>query len=252
MAAFLSRRIMLRRVLSGMAALPLSGTLLAANHGALRLPPRPMRLTRILERGLGDGKMITVERQWSVAFSRIGRTVQITGKQIAARVDAPERLAPLAKIEEARIANGMFPLLLSDSGILMGTEPAEGLASIASSDKSAMTRAIAVAKDMIARSGRSPSDTAQAMRHLAQMQEASQPLFATMPRDLFFPTGAAIRDIRAVNLPDGSVGEFELTYNASAVPEAGWLAKAERQIITRLGGDARQSREIWSLESMDV
>ncbi|MEP5189443.1 MAG: hypothetical protein ABJQ41_12055 [Marinomonas sp.] len=240
---------MLRRVLSGMAALPLSGSLLAANRGALRLPPRPMRLTRILERGLGDGKMITVERQWSVAFSRMGRTVQITGNQIAARVDAPERLAPLAKIEEARIANGMFPLLLSDSGILMGPEPAKGSAS---SDKSAMTQAIAVAEDMIARSGRSPSDTAQAMRHLAQMQEASQPLFATMPRDLFFPTGAAIRDIRAVNLPDGSVGEFELTYNARAVPEAGWLAKAERQIITRLGGDARQSREIWSLESMAV
>ncbi len=248
MAAFSSRRVILRRALLAIAAIPVSGALLAANQKALRLPSGAMRLTRTLERGLGDGKAITVERQWMIEFSRSGRGVQITGRQISAKVDAPKQLEALAKIEEARIAEGMFPMLLSQTGQLLGQASANN----AAGDKSAMAQAIAVAEAMIAKSGRSPSDRAQAMQHLAQMQQASQPLFATMPRDLFFPSNAPIREVRPISLPGGMLGEFELTYDARAMPDADWLAHAERRIITRLGADVRQSREIWSLDDMEV
>ena len=248
MVGLSSRRGVLQGTILGVAALPLPGAFAAAQASALRIPAGPMRLTRILERGLGDGKTINVERQWAVEFLRSGSGVQVTGTQISARVDAPERLKPLAKIEEARVADGMFPLLLSHTGLLLG----QGSARSAASDTSAMAQAIAVAEAMIAKSGRNPSDTAQAMRHLAQMEQASQPLFATMPRDLFFPSIAPVRDIRPVSLPDGTVGEFELIYSARAVPGSGWLASAERRILTRLGADARQSRERWSLEDMAV
>ena len=67
----------------------------AAGH--LRLPIGAMRLSRVLERTLHDGSMVTVSRVWEVAFSEQGRGARVSGVQMEAKVDAPASLAALAR-----------------------------------------------------------------------------------------------------------------------------------------------------------
>ena len=47
-------------------------------------------------------------------------------------------------------------------------------------------------------------------------------------------------------------GEFEITYEATPVAEGGWLERAERQVVTRVGGSERRARETWTLAPIGV
>lgn len=206
----------------------------------LRFPSGPMHLWRQLTRDLHDGAQIIVERCWEIQFERKAGQLEVGGKQISCTVDAPAKLKALADIEQARREEGMFPLILSESGLIVsgGRER---------DDEALLAKAIAEARRMFAQSGQSLEREAQAARHLAQLQRASQPLLDTMPADLLFPTHRPIHRIEKVNLPNGSIGEFEWHYTAASVPETGWLDHAERQIITRTDGKERRSGETWKL-----
>gem|GEM_PF-1777542 len=206
---------------------------------ALRLPLGPMMLSRRLERDLHDGEQIIVERSWEIQFERTSRDVQIAGQFISANVQAPARLKALADIEQSQRKEGMFPLTLSETGLLVAGAQADGRAAIA--------QAMNAAREMIEKSPSTLVRKVQASRHLLQMQEAAQPLMATMPADLFFPSRPTIVETQTVNLPDGLVGEFELRYKAVSAPKGGWLDHAERQIVTRIGTNQRRSVEHWRL-----
>ncbi|MEE1877772.1 hypothetical protein [Altererythrobacter litoralis] len=56
-----------------------------------------------------------------------------------------------------------------------------------------------------------------------------------------------MNETRALALPDGTAGEFELAHAARTTPGATWLERAERRVTTRLAGSEKFSSETWSL-----
>lgn len=218
----------------GVISLPLQA------RSSVPLPSGAMILARRVERPLSDGQKIVVTRKWLVAFSDTAQGIMVAGRQIDVIVDAPARLAPLADVERSRSTDGMFPILLTESGLIASAGKSETDDDVA--------RAARAAESMIAASGASADQVVAAGQVLAQLQMASSSLFDNLPPDLFFPSGRPIHNIQPVNLPDGSHGEFELDYVTQPATPGSWLHHASRRIETRLGSDARQSTEEWSLE----
>ena len=208
----------------------------------VRIPDRPMRLTRRLERGMRGGTVLVVEREWLVTFAGQGSGFAITGDQTSAIVDAPRELAPLAQIERTRSTANMFPILLQPNGKIA----AAGQYTKASDLGAAVEKAEAIVSERAI-----PGDAkAVQMQYLAQLQRASSSLLKHMPADLFYPATNSSQTRRPVSLPDGLVGEFEVTYEAHRAPNEQWLGRAERQVVTRIGTSERRSREVWTMAAL--
>ncbi|MEP3052064.1 MAG: hypothetical protein ABJP48_04900 [Erythrobacter sp.] len=234
-----TRRLALRSAL-GVAAIGMAGvTSRAIAQPIVPLPDQPMRLTRRLIRGLSGGSNLIVEREWQILFSATETGISISGNQIGVIVDTPPAIEQLAQIERQRSTADFFPILLTDAG------------EIATAGRFTREQdvdlAVSAAEDVFAHSANANSENAQRVQYLAQLHRVSGSIFQQFPPDLFYPRGQDTRTVRPVELPDGSVGEFELTYTSRAVPELGWLEHAQRDVITRIGYNARQSSEIWSL-----
>ena len=90
---------------------------------ALRLPQGPQILSRQLTRSLSNGNQIKVTRSWQVQFARANQNVPgqiaITGVQISSEVEAPPSLNQLAAIERQRPTDGMWPIMLTPSGLIL-------------------------------------------------------------------------------------------------------------------------------------
>lgn len=232
-----SRRAAVGSLLAG---ITLAGTPLSALD-ARRLPPGPMRLTRRLTRQLGDGRQIVVERSWRVVFAQKAEGATVSGHQIGVSVDAPEKIAAIAEIERNRPTDGMFPILLGVDGLIVTAGEMERPQDLAA--------AVARAQEMIAHAAMPAAEKQQAGYYLAQIGHAGGDMLERMPRDLFFPRGNAVRDTRAVDLPDGSRGEFELVYTSAADQAGGWLIRAERRITTRIAASERSASERWTMRA---
>lgn len=235
-----------RTLLAGMLAAGTAGALglpamLRAAGPALRVPGVPMRLERGLVRELGDGAAIAVRRAWEVRFERQARGIVISGAQVSVSVDAPPSLAQLARIEEQRGTEAMFPIMLSDAGLVLA---AGGGGGAAGDD---MATALRAAEKMIASRPQSEARRNNLRRYLAEIHRAGSGEFDSLPADLFYPAGTPLRRVEAVTLPGGLAGQFELVWEARAVPGEGWLASGERLITTRIEGLERRSRESWTL-----
>lgn len=224
---------------------PLAGPLRAAPVGGpLRLPDRPMRLTRELTRGLGEdaAAAIIVRRWWDVTFDRQGRGAIVSGRQTGAEVEAPPKLADLARIEQQRDASGMFPLMLSDTGMILTA------ASAAPRESDTVAAALRAAEGIIARQPRLPGEDRVRLRaYLGEVHRAGSGLLDTLPDDLLFPAGMPVERSETVTLPDGLTGRFRISYTAVCQPEAPWLARAERRVVTSVGGLDRAAGEVWTL-----
>ncbi|WP_296721842.1 hypothetical protein [Erythrobacter sp.] len=235
-----------RTLLAGLIGAGMAGSLaaiarpLVAADTALALSEGPMLLERELVRELSDGAAITVRRGWEIGFARQARGILVSGAQVSASVDAPPNLAQLAAIEQRRSTQGMFPILLSETGLILASGPAP----TAPADLSAALRS---AEAVIARLTRSGPRRDSLMRYLAEVHRAGSSEFEIMPADLFFPAATPVRQVEAIALPDGIAGEFALLWEARAAPDARWLAEGERQVITRIDGLERRSRELWKL-----
>lgn len=230
-----------RRLLAGLFAaggtLALTPPLRAMAGAALALPEEPMRLARVLVRDLGNGAAITVRREWEVRFARQARGIVIAGSQTSASVDAPPNLAELARIEQQRDTAAMFPIMLSEAGLVAasGSAPAD------------LGAALRAAEKMIATRPQSEARRDNLRRYLAEVHRAGSGQFDTLPPDLFAPAGPPQRRVETVSLPGGLNGTFELLWEATAAPASGWLSSGERQIITRIEELERRSREVWTL-----
>lgn len=223
-------------------ARPLADPPLAEPQGLLRLPGQALRLTRVLERGQGTGgtAAITVRRWWDVTFQRQGRGTVVSGRQTGATVDAPPFLAELARIEQQRDASGMFPLMLSENGAILTAPMAPG-------ESDTVAAALRAAEGVIARQPVPPDERTRARFYLAEVHRAGSGLLDALPGDLLYPAGIPVERSEVVALPDGLTGRFVLSYKAVPQPDAPWLARAERRVITSVGGIDRQASEVWTL-----
>ncbi len=214
--------------------------LLGAN-GVLH-PPGPMLLSRIIERELSDGEVLSIRRTWQVGFSSQGRGIAVTGKQLDASVDAPAKLGALARLEQQRDTHTMWPILLSEDGVI--------LAAGEYASEEDVNSAVQVAKAMIAQRARSGQTKARDMNYISELQRASSSLLDQLPPDLFFPQIGDQSFVKPVALPEGIEGEFSLHYSAETAEGAQWMANARRKIVTRIGDTSRASSDTWKMAEL--
>lgn len=212
-------------------------------QGTIVLPDGPCKLTRVLTRSLYDGNQIRVARQWRIAFARggglSGDRITVRGQQLSVEVDAPPSLAQFSALEEGRSTATMWPILLTQSGLIVAAGRG-----IVDAD---VDTALQTARQMIAERNGAEAAAMHVRRLQAELQSAGTSLLDRLPDDLFFPTVGPLQASRVVELPGGRVGEFEVSYEAVAVPGKGWLDRAMRQVTTRLDGTEQTAREDWSL-----
>lgn len=235
-----TRRAMMAALLGLSAATGLAGLPAPLRAAPLRLPDTPLRLERRLTRALGETATLEVERSWEVRFARQGRGIIVTGTQIGASVDAPPNLAELARIEQQRDTSAMFPLMLSDSGLIMGAAGRD--------DHNADVAAARRAAEALIRQKPAPASArARNLQYLALLHRAGSSAFDALPADLLFPIGTPIDRAETITLPDGVTGSYTLAYHARSQANAPWLDQAERLVMTRVAGLERYSTERWRL-----
>ncbi|MHA7820654.1 MAG: hypothetical protein ACX930_13485 [Erythrobacter sp.] len=234
-----------RGAIGAIFGLGMSGALVprtAFAQSSIGLPAQPLKLTRQIKRSLRDGNHVSVERSWQVSFAQQGQGVAVSGSQMLVDVDAPPSLAPLAAIERARSTADMWPILLTGSGLIA--------AAGSGAREDDVSRAVRVASDLIAARTQRAAQRELKIEYLAQLARAGSALLDRLPDDLFFPTVGPVHTVRSVDLPGGLKGEFELSYEAIAVPGKGWLQSARRQVVTRLAGTQQTACEDWSLSTI--
>lgn len=201
-------------------------------------PTGQMRLTRRLSRSLRDGKAIIVTRSWIIEFQPLSQGASVNGEQIFVDVKAPEALARLSEIEAAR-PSGMFPLLLAPDGTLMAAGE--------NTSQKTIDDAIKAAQALFEAKGFSKAEAAKQGQYMAQLQRVSGSLLDELPIDLFYPSTEAYREVREVSMPDGGVGEFEVSWAAARQKDSWLLASAKREVVTRIGESERRASEEWTL-----
>lgn len=235
-----------RLVVGGLVVTSAGSSLLAQPSSqikpAIQIPDTPMRLTRRLSRGLRDGAAIVVTRNWRVTFTPQARGIAINGEQTGVEVDAPPALKPLSEIEANRSTAGMFPILLSPTGTIV----AAGEMTSQTSIDAGMREAAA----LFEQSNGSAQTKEEQIRVLAGLRQTGASLLDKMPGDLFYPSIMPLREVRSLDLPDGSKGEFEIGWEATHQTGSTLLKRARREVITRIGSSTRTSSEEWSLEAL--
>lgn len=232
----ISRRRTLAMALGAMAGAGLPGGSVLATTG-LPIPPGAMTFRRRLERSLRGDAVLVVERSWVIEFTRQGLGISVRGTQVTVAVDAPPSLARLVEIEESRSTSEMWPILLSETGEIVAAGDAVGERDVG--------RALEAARNMIANAQIVPREREMRLSVLEQFGQAGDSISAQMPADLFYPSTKPLHMVRAIDLPDGMTGEFEVTYTSRSAPESGWLDRAERQVVTRVGDSEKRTREEW-------
>lgn len=198
-----------------------------------------MRLTRVLERELGDGARITVTRTWQVRFVARESGYLVEGEQVAVDVEAPPRLAPLADVERKNPQAGPFPLVLDTAGLIV-SDGATGVAPIPGLEEAA--------REYL--QGAPAERRAEAMQYVLAIQQAGAAMASRWPEDLFYPVATPRTEERALPLPDGGTGTISVSFGGALSADGDRLDMAQRRIVTIAGGSARVSREIWRLEPL--
>lgn len=236
------RRTVLRRA-AWAALVPLLSQMpqpAAATSGVRFAPPTgPMRYTRTLTRRLAGGASMIVERSFMVTFTPTVAGFAIDGKQVHAAVDAPAALADLARLERERIETGLFPLQLdADGRISGGPDIALG---------PQLDRAVELARAQIARASTDNGADTETTRFVLALQQSAAALLTELPTDLFAPVAYPRFHRGEVPLPDGGMGEISSRFDALVDRATGLMRSAERQVITAIAEDRRETIERWSL-----
>ncbi|MFC3101017.1 hypothetical protein [Altererythrobacter lauratis] len=233
------RRVMLR-LAAAAAILPVlasrSPALAAPTDGtpaAIAPPSCTMLYRRTLERQMAGGAIFTVTREYAVRFLPFAAGFQLAGHQVAVRATAPGALARFAALEEERVDDRLFPLVLDRAGLIVEGE------SIAESTQLAQSLADARAQ--------LPQDAAEAAIALGAIHAAGASLTSQLPRDLFAPAKDRREARETIVLPWGDAGEVRTLFEAARDPGTGLMREARREVVTSLAGDERRTAEIWAL-----
>lgn len=194
-----------------------------------------MIFRRTVQRHLGEGVALIVTRDFRVRFTALGNgRHHVEGQQVAARVDAPESLATLARLEEARVEIGGFPLMLDAQGCIESTDRPRP--------------ANPIAAEVLEEVSRMYGDDPDALRDLLDAMRASSAQFMSYPpADLFAPAQPESEQRQAITLPWGDTGEVLVRFAAVRSPETGLMRRASREVTTSLLGETQHSAERWEL-----
>jgi hypothetical protein len=202
-------------------------------------PARPMLYTRRLERELSGGARFAVSRSFAIEFHAHDNGYQVVGEQVDVAVDAPESLAPFAKLERERLERALFPLMLDRTGLIQdGVEPVA---------PPRLDRAVEEALKQIRAFPISESERADLVRFARAVHDSAATLLTELPRDLFAPAGEATLATRTLPLPGGEEGVVTVAYTAEVEPSTGLMRSATREVVTDISGNTRRTLESWTL-----
>lgn len=216
----------------------LSAAQASAAQGRVAFPDGRFRLRRELERGLAGGASLTVVRDWGFHFEEIAGGSRADGSQVDCQVTAPAVLAPLAEIEQARVAPGPFPALLDAQGRIRESAHDTGTGKV---------EAVRIALALLEEAGTEPSRLSEARAYLGALAQAAGAVISATPPDLFFPTPGEATESREIALSDGQNGSLTVELKASARGD-GLLDRLERRITATIADDTRVSRETWAIQ----
>lgn len=202
-------------------------------------PAGSMIFTRRLERGLSGNNRLVVERSFAVGFTAMPDGWTVTGEQVAASVEAPEKIASLAALERQRIETGLFPLALDRTGLIVGgpdPRPAKEL-----------DQAVAIVRRELDKRGVGHDERQERDAFVKAVHDAGAKMTSLLPGDLFAPRDDPPRVERELALPGGGAGTIEVCFTAQADPATGLMRKARREIVTAIAADRRFIREDWTL-----
>lgn len=226
------RRAVLRTA-AGLALLPLLAPRVAqaaADGSAIAPPSCDMIYRRTVMRTLPGGIGLTATRDFRVRFNARDAGYLVDGAQVAARVEAPTNLAALARLEEQRVEQGVFPLVLDRSGRIV-----DGLA---------VPRDLNVPEALEDVRRRFEDHGAE----VSQLLDAlSASITAYLPLDLFAPRQDEQEQRQEITLPWGQTGEVLVRFSATRSAETGLMRLATRDVVTMLEGEERRSAERWEL-----
>ena len=209
--------------------------------GTLIAPPDgPLRYRREVERSLIGGGRLLVAREFEVRFERFADGFMVHGHQVGVTVEAPPYLAALARLEEEREEQGLFPLSLDPFGRITSGE-AKHLR------QAKVTQAFREAQRMLASQGAGAGGYLEMAAFVGAMEQASAVIMAEMPEDLFAPAGPERSEDVPMALPTGDAGQIVSRFAGERDAATGLMRRARREVLTRVQDTTRLSVERWRL-----
>lgn len=203
-------------------------------------PPResPLLLSRKVVRELSGGAAIVATRRYRVTFHEIADGWVVRGELVTSEIDVPPALAAIAAVERGRSDDGLFPMHLDRTGLIVpGPVPA------------AMGReAIAGAVGLARRLG--GSDSAVSPGFIDQVDAAASSPGAGLtrwPEALFLPGALRGSSEQSFRLPGGDEGSVQVLLESDPAPGLAMMGRAARTVITTAPGTRRVAREEWTI-----
>lgn len=234
------RRVLALGIGAALAPMCFSKALHAASPAVrFSAPAGPMLYSRKLVREMAGGFSLTTERSFAIRFEATEDGFFVAGQQLSVRVDAPAKLADFARLEEQRVEDGIFPLVLDRAGhILRGAQ---------ATDCREFDAAVLAARAALDRQAIELPERVSLRDFINTVQKAAASLTSALPADIFAPVRPYRSESREVPMPDGGTGVMQLEFEATAEPETGLLRSAERRVITRIAQEQRRTLESWRL-----
>lgn len=208
--------------------------------GEFHAPADPMVLSRQVHRSLADGKELVVTRHYRVNFRPNTKGYLIEGEWLSTDVDAPPRLANLAALEKARATTTIFPIQLDHAGMIMSRENHR---SPALNENEAQA-----ARQLIDGAELKPAAEHQAIEFLDQVAKQTGPVISHWPASLFRPGPFNSEIQRELPPTNGESGMAIISISAQSTKPCSLMKKLERKVKTVIGGQMRETREIWTLD----
>ena len=220
-----------------LAAISGHGTVSGQSSQHFKPPESSLLLSRTLVRSLPDGNTITTRRDYEVRITRAGDGFRVDGKLIDVGVEVPPSLRALAEIERRRLDDGLFPIQLDASGMIVAGVIPDSVRSLG--------QAANLVSERIGGSGLSALDMLQAQAFVARLRSGAAR--SKWPDDVFRPALGRRNESRRLTLPDGGVGQVVIEIAGQGPGPRGQIAAVDRVVTTDLGGDQRVTHERWQI-----
>jgi hypothetical protein len=177
-----------------------------------------------------------LSRQFQAQYKRLSDRRE----WLSTDVDAPPRLANLAALEKARATTSIFPIQLDHAGMIMSRENHRSPALNESEAQAA--------RQLIDGAALKPDAQHQAIEFLDQVAKQTGPVISHWPASLFRPGPFNSEIQRELPPTNGESGMAIISISAQSTKPCSLMKKLERKVKTVIGGQMRETREIWTLD----